>query len=460
MATQFEEVQIGRVHANVANIRTDMGDMETLASEVKTIGIRNPLLVYPHPELEGDYLVQDGHRRLAAARTNGALFVPCLIVDAPRRGVREDIEVMLSTGRAAKVLNPLEVSYGFEQLVADGMDETTIGKKYKVPKSEVKARARVSAAPAGLKESFAEGKLSLVDMKRIQDLEDAGVPEVFAEVVEGINDRLKNGWGINVESIIAAKEESRERERLREELLGLGAKPAKDSTIKYDGQHDRVTEDMSVAEHIAAKHVFILEGTTTNWWARRVKAKPVATAEEIQAAQEIRSLDAGLAIQARVRRRFLVEQVTAKESAAGKDADFELLFGLAWQEIRQVDDELLAELTGISVPGEIEDAHEEAAAMAKWSERVEKRFRSFSWQQLARAATLAKNWSWNQGLASTKAFNRENWQWAQYRDWYATAQTEFGYRLDETERNALLWDELRYDGSREGVVIIDAEVGQ
>lgn len=452
MATRFEEIQIERVHANAANIREDMGDMETLTTEVKTIGIRNPLIVYPHPTHDGDFMVQDGHRRLEAASANGALFVPCLIVDAPKRGLREDIEVMLSTGRAAKVLNPLEVSFGFEQLVADGMDETTIGKKYKVPRSEVKTRARISTAPEKLKEGFAAGKLSLVDMKRIQDLEDAGVPGVLEAVVSKVSRDVDSQWGANVEHTIALNQTKHDQELLTEELVGQGAKEADNRSVPYEGKHDEVKDEMTVAEHVSAKHVFLLNGTEVSWFAKRAKAKPVPTAEEIEKAQMRRSLEAGLSIQSRVRRKYLVDLVQTKENPAGKDADAELLFWTVWRTVQHADTELLAALSGIAAPQDTDDSERidsldesntKAAAHAAWMARVEKAFRRFSWQQLSRIAVITQLEERDKSLSKLTGFDRSRGEWLRHREWYCLLQEQFGYRLDETERNAVLWAELQ-----------------
>ena len=442
MATRFEEVQIERVLPNTANIRSDMGDMESLTAEVKTIGIRNPLLVYPHPKVEGDYLVQDGHRRLQAARDNGALFVPCLVIEAPKRGLREDIEVMLSTGRCAKVLNPLEVSYGFEQLVADGMDETTIGKKYKIPKSEVRTRARVAAAPAGLREQFAAGQIDLVTMKRIQDLEDAGQPDVFEKVVAEVSHKVANRWNFDVEQVIAKEQIAADREAIRARLLGLGAAEGK-SDISYDGKHDKVTAEMTEAEHVAAGHLFAFgySGESAYWYAKRVKAKVEPTAEEIAEKQLLRSMDASLAIQARVRRKFAVDQVLAKDGGAGAAADFGLLFGLLFKIIKHGGDGCLEALTGIVIPEETEDSDADRAAMEAWQVRVEKKLHSYTWQQLARAATVAQHWATDIDLGNTRGFDRNGYDWQDALRWYGALQTNFGYRLDESERNAVIWAE-------------------
>lgn len=454
MSARFEEVQIDRVRPNEANIREDMGDMVSLTAELKTIGIRNPLLVYPHPLVEGDFLVQDGHRRLQAARDNGALFVPCLVVDAPKRGLREDVEVMLSTGRAAKVLNPLEVSFGFEQLVADGMDETTIGKKYKIPKSEVVARARVLSQPKKLQDRFAAGQVDLVTMKRIQELEDSGATEVFDAVVAEVDRRGDNKWNYDVEKLIVESERDVAVAAVKAELDGAGAVRG-DYNMPYDGKHDKVEDSLSVEGHVEAGHKYLFQHGTASvyWYEKRVVAKPVVSAEEIAEKQIQRSLDADLSIQGRVRQKFLIDQVIAKDGGAGATADFDLLFTLMWDRIGRADDELLATLSGITEPVEpVEpddvDNYDEDTVHDEWLARVKKQFRKFTWQQLARAAAVANNWHNDDSLSSVKGFDRDKYEWATHRDWLTTVQESFGYRLDETERNAVLWGETRGGTSR------------
>lgn len=441
MATTFEEIQTEKVRPNKANIRQDMGDMETLSAEVKSFGIRSPLVVYPHPEISGDYLVQDGHRRLQAARTTGMLFIPCIVIDAPKRGVREDIEVMLTTGRGAKVLNPLEVSAGFEQLVADGMDETTIGKKYKIPKSEVLARAKIMEAPTNLRDKFALGSIDLVTMKRIQDLENTVASDVFDAVVAESVDALDHRRNLNVERIIVESEIKVARIETTNRLDAIGAVKG-NRDVSFSGKHDRVTDKMTDAEHVAAGHVWAMAYNSADpaWYAKRVTAKAALTAEEKAEKQLRQSMDATLAIQARVRRKFLADQVQAKDGGAGASADFDLLFGVLFDSIRNADDELLADLSGIALPAE--DSQEDPAKMNAWTARVEKKFRSFTWQQLSRAAAIVAAELNEIDLAKSKGFQRDRYEWRSNREWLTTLQEKFGYSLDQSERNAVLWGEV------------------
>src|SRR6185312_5393755 len=151
---RLEELQIEMIRVNPANIRSDIDTntdkMQRLSNEIKTMGLVEPLRVYPHPEIEGDYLLQDGHRRRLAAIAAGLSTVPCLIVDAPKRGTLEDIEVMMTTGRNHEILTVLEEARGFQAMLDLGLSESTIEKKYKKPKSEIATKAKIDKAPEGV----------------------------------------------------------------------------------------------------------------------------------------------------------------------------------------------------------------------------------------------------------------------------------------------------------------------
>lgn len=58
---------ISSLHENEDNIREDMGDLDFLAEQIKQFGVQQPLTVYSHPQIEGDYIVRDGNRRYLAS---------------------------------------------------------------------------------------------------------------------------------------------------------------------------------------------------------------------------------------------------------------------------------------------------------------------------------------------------------------------------------------------------------
>lgn len=61
------------------NIRGVVRDTTDLQPSIKEQGVVDPLWVRPHEEVEGEYLLIDGERRLIAARQVGLQTVPCLV---------------------------------------------------------------------------------------------------------------------------------------------------------------------------------------------------------------------------------------------------------------------------------------------------------------------------------------------------------------------------------------------
>lgn len=81
----LEYIKVDKLEPWEVNVRkTDrLIDLDELASNIKEVGIQNPLVVKP----QGDkYLVISGQRRLMAARKAGLIEVPCII--------REDINTV------------------------------------------------------------------------------------------------------------------------------------------------------------------------------------------------------------------------------------------------------------------------------------------------------------------------------------------------------------------------------
>lgn len=69
-------VEIDRVHPADDNVRHELTDIEGLAASIVEVGILQPLLLQPHPSIDGHYRIIAGHRRHAAACMAGLTHVP------------------------------------------------------------------------------------------------------------------------------------------------------------------------------------------------------------------------------------------------------------------------------------------------------------------------------------------------------------------------------------------------
>lgn len=445
MAMRFEEVLIDRIRANADNIREDMGDMEQLAADVKAMGVQTPIIVYPHPGIEGDYLVQEGHRRRLAAITAGLPTIPCNIKDVPKRGKREDLEVMLTTGRNHKTLTEAEINHGIQGLLDLDMDVTTIGKKFKMPRTEVLARAKLSKGPVELQKRFESGSLDLLAVQKIQDLEESGAEGLLDTVVaelestwnatssnpHALNRTLERAKTINTSNVEVAR------------LRGLGAEEAP-SDASHSGGFRRNAAEMTDEEHIAEGHRFERGkyDDETTWYMPQDVPKPAkATDAEKAEKQRASRLNGFLGIAFRTRQAYLAEQVRLKDGGAGQDADFEMLYAYVRADIVRLSPEFLAAVTGIGYPEGAEEYGPGYKIRAAWLEKVERRLRTFTWRQLARMAALYGTKDTDKQLRFVKSFERTGadgaGSWRSRARWLEDVQRLFGYELDSAEIEAI-----------------------
>ena len=109
---------ISRIFPHPSNVRDDLGDLAGITDSVKAHGILQPLLVQPHPQKDGCYIVLAGHRRLEAARRAGLQEVPVTI----RHGVKYEtaLELMLVENLQRADLNPMDKAEAMGQLKMRG----------------------------------------------------------------------------------------------------------------------------------------------------------------------------------------------------------------------------------------------------------------------------------------------------------------------------------------------------
>jgi Predicted transcriptional regulators len=452
---RLEDLQIEMIRVNPANIRSEIDTstdkMQRLANEIKTVGLVEPLRVYPHPDIEGDYLLQDGHRRRLAAIAAGLSSVPCLVIDAPKRGTLEDIDVMMTTGRNHEQLNVLEEARGFQAMLDLGLSEATIAKKYKKPKSEISVKAKLDAAPDDVKYAYGVGRMDLEDAKRLQDLEEAGAADVYERVVERVGKIARQPYGqLSVERVILEEESALQKKRLREDVEALGGREAP-SDVSYNGKYE-VAPKLSDHEHAEVGDVFQVSapydhstGQSTPsvvWYRKAKKATPEMSEEEKAEKQRFRALAGALGISFRVRRTFLAEQVSNPMGGVNQATDQEMLFELLWPDISRLDDEMLGDITGIHKPegadsGTSYGGGDGYRLRQEWLKKVQARFATFTWRQIVRAYALYKNQDTDKQLRNVKNFDRSAYEWRTRKTWLDRLQHWFGYHLDQTEQDIL-----------------------
>ena len=437
---------VSAIHQHPDNIREELGDLSQLSADIKAMGLISPVVVYPHPDRAGDYIVQDGNRRRAASVIAGLVEIPCVVIPEPSRGSKADIETMLTTGRNHRLLSEAEVSKGVQMLLDLGMDVTTVGKKFKMSRKEIQARAKVSKGDDGVSKAYSAGRLRLDAVQKLQDLQERSeVPGLYERVVDKI-ESMPNGASVeSVERTIAETEISIKAEERKAQLNTLNAVDG-----GYDLVHSSswavVEEEMSDAEHVAAKHRYYFGYRTAEpqWYAKQKKAKPELTQAEKQAVMTEQKLNSMLPIVKRSRLAFIEEALSSvkpDEQFAKEAISRQILRNFKYEEDKQ---NVFGQVIGFPCPndGEMPELTNKRDA---WRAELEtKILPKLTLSALGRLLEFSHLMGAETDLGKLKGFERSPWEggsytgaWTKNLAYYKFLQDQLGYELDLDEVEAM-----------------------
>lgn len=451
---KLEVLALSAVHQHPDNIREDLGDLGQLSSEIKELGLLNPLLVYPHPDREGDYVVQDGNRRRAAASLAGLTEVPCVVLPVPKveRGARADIETMLTTGRNHRPLSEAEVSRGIQGLLDLGMDVTTVGKKFKMSRMEVQARAKVAQKNDGVSKAYSAGRLTLESVQRLQELEEkSDDPQLYERTVERI-ESMANGASLEtVERVIEETERSVAKDRNREKLKELGAEEAPDHATWSSIQFAKIENELSFEEHHAAGHQWRMDyyASEPTWYLKKKNeefVEPEPTAEEIAEKQYQARMGSKLPIIRSARDKFAISKLQSKDlsEALAKQALIDSIFKQYESESSL---ELIGKIADVPTPEQDEDQPDDEfeEELQKWEEKARRNLAKMTLTQLVFilkymgvAATSANLGYIHEFIRSSAEVNPWFGGWNKQFPYYDFIISHFGYELDPDEEDIML----------------------
>jgi ParB/RepB/Spo0J family partition protein len=149
------------------NVRTDFGDIPTLAKDIATNGLTHALTVRL-AEDEKSVLIVDGERRFRAINMinekkmieGGILDIKCSLEE---KGSNETSRIvrMFSTGANSKALTELEqAKVVFRLLTAHNMKIKTIAESIGRPQTYVNHLLELHSAPTNIREAVEEKKIS------------------------------------------------------------------------------------------------------------------------------------------------------------------------------------------------------------------------------------------------------------------------------------------------------------
>lgn len=449
---KLEILPISSVHENESNIREgyDADKLAFIAGQIKSVGLIEPLVVYPHPDIEGDYLIREGNHRYLASLQAGETEIPCIVKPASDRDKVADVDAMLSTGRAKNPLRESEISKGIQLALDLGQDITTIGKKHGMSRTEVKLRAKMAQRPDKLSDDFTKGAVTLDTVKRIYELEDqSGDAELYERAIK----ELPAGADPDeVEKHIVRTEGQLTKERIKKEIRELGVKEAPFNATWKSDSWERITDEMSVAEHHEAGHQYYFDWNASEpfWYLQKESPEPEETpepsAEELAEQQKINTLEAQLKEIQGVRTKSIVRRL--KDRTAVKDADAKrlLLKNLEdWCERSDIE-ELISMVTSLS-PAD-RDGEDFDTDFKKWVGKARNFLMKLPLTNLVVLVELVQYLPID--LGELYAFRRGSGEEYSYGAWangnfdfYDAAVNGLGYVLDASEVEAMQYSAKR-----------------
>ena len=184
--TDFPVVQhlpIEKLRDSPFQPREDYGDIEELAESIKSIGLREPILVRP---LGDEYEIVHGHRRKRTLVFLGSKFAPCYVQPMSDK---EAIEVALNQNIQNMDLNALEEARAFSAYL-DQFDVSARVLAKRIGKSwdYVVERVRLLDLPVEIQRKVASGEMYFSHARELIDIIDRKdeVMAIAAKVEEGV----------------------------------------------------------------------------------------------------------------------------------------------------------------------------------------------------------------------------------------------------------------------------------
>lgn len=158
LAQKVTVLRIEKIEPHHANVREDLGD---LARSIRQQGILQPLVVQPHPALDGRYRIIAGHRRFDAAQLAGLNAVPAII----RHGLTDEqvLELMLVENCQRRDLNPMEKAEAMDSLRQRGHTQTEIARRTGITQTTVSYYLSLMTLAPETQAQVRSGALSAAD---------------------------------------------------------------------------------------------------------------------------------------------------------------------------------------------------------------------------------------------------------------------------------------------------------
>ncbi|RJQ14349.1 ParB/RepB/Spo0J family partition protein [Candidatus Parcubacteria bacterium] len=157
----LQQLEIRLIHPDPNQPRKAFSDqeMEELASSIRAEGVIHPIIVRPHPEIRGHYMIMDGERRWRASAMAGKLVIPCIA----KEGLLSNLDILklqVMANLHQKRLNPIEEARSFKRFLEDGMSLSQLSELMSLNSQTIKIKMELLNLPDEIQQMIVDGKLS------------------------------------------------------------------------------------------------------------------------------------------------------------------------------------------------------------------------------------------------------------------------------------------------------------
>jgi ParB/RepB/Spo0J family partition protein len=152
------------------NPRRQLGDLDELATSIKSVGLIEPIVATPRDLAAGTYTVVAGHRRLAAAAQAGLDYLPVYVKELDDQ---ERLAAMLVENLQRSDLQPLEEAAAFRRLIDEfGMSQRDLSTKVGRSQGHISKRLALLDLPKNVLTALDSGGITLDDARALTKLKD------------------------------------------------------------------------------------------------------------------------------------------------------------------------------------------------------------------------------------------------------------------------------------------------
>jgi ParB/RepB/Spo0J family partition protein len=216
----YMELPHALIDPSLDNIRHQVAVDPELAASIAQHGVIEPLLVHPHPDWPGRYLLVAGHRRHAAAGTlTPPPAMPCMVHDVVATRA-ELVALMLTENLHRANLTAVEEAEGYEVMALDGLTDKDIAALAGFPAARVRGRRRLSRLESGMRDRLHAGQMTLEQAEAL--IKHARDKDAIRELTVALDSSDHGAWVWALKRAETRAQTKAERGRVTKDLQQQG----------------------------------------------------------------------------------------------------------------------------------------------------------------------------------------------------------------------------------------------